>query len=311
MSGYSTIRVSAPGSIMLMGEHAVLRGARAIACAVNSYIHVELTPRKDRQILIHSALGEYSASLDQLAPSDDLSFVVSAVRQWVDRLPCGFDLNIESEFSHTVGLGSSAAVVAALTVALDRFADSGLSREQQFDAALKVIHEVQNGRGSGTDLAASLYGGLIAYRVAPRELVPLKGLPPISLWYVGYKMKTPAVLELVEKRSQRFPELYAGLDRLMAECCEQAEGAINSSDWDALGELMNYYQGLMDALGVNDANLSELIYRLRAEPGNRAAKITGSGLGDCVVVLGQGVPQGLAYERIPVAVSARGAELQA
>ncbi len=295
---------------MLMGEHAVLRGARAIACAVDSYIHVELTPRQDRQVFIHSALGEYAASLDQLPDSDDLSFVVTAVRQWSERLPVGFDLQIESEFSHTVGLGSSAAVVAALTVALDRFAGTALRSEQQFDAALKVIHEVQNGRGSGTDLAASLYGGLIAYRVDPRELIPLKGLPPLSLWYVGYKMKTPAVLELVEQRSQRFPELYNGLDRMMADCCTEAEAAIDNSDWDALGELMGFYQGLMDALGVNDAKLSELIYRLRAEPGNQGAKISGSGLGDCVVVLGQAVPEGLNYERIPVAVSARGAQLE-
>ena len=62
-----------------------------------------------------------------------------------------------------------------------------------YDAALAVIHTVQNGRGSGTDLAASLYGGLIAYRAAPRELSPLSGAPDIALWYVGYKMKTPDV----------------------------------------------------------------------------------------------------------------------
>ncbi|WP_432698030.1 mevalonate kinase [Marinobacterium sp. YM272] len=310
MSDCSTIRASAPGSIMLMGEHAVLRGARAIACAVDSYIHLTLIPREDRQVSIQSALGAYSATLDQLPESDDLSFVVTAIRHWAGQLPAGLDLRIESEFSHTVGLGSSAAVVAALTVALDRFAGTDMSREQQFDAALRVIHAVQNGRGSGTDLAASLYGGLIAYRVEPRELRPLQGLPPLSLWYVGYKMKTPAVLALVEQRSQRFPMLYAGLDRLMADCCAQAEAAIDSSDWDALGELMNIYQGLMDALGVNDANLSELIYRLRAEQGNRGAKISGSGLGDCVVVLGQKAPDNLAYQQIPVAVSARGAVVE-
>lgn len=311
MSGSSTIRVSAPGSIMLMGEHAVLRGARAIACAVDSYMHLRLTPRDDRQVQVHSALGQYSALLDRLPASEPLAFVVTAIRHWADRLPSGFDLRIESEFSHTVGLGSSAAVVAALTVALDHFSQSALSREQQFDAALKVIHEVQNGRGSGTDLAASLYGGLIAYRVAPRELRPLKGLPPLSLWYVGYKMKTPAVLELVESRSQRFPDLYAGLDKMMTDCCAKAEEAIDRSDWDALGELMGFYQGLMDALGVNDANLSELIYRLRAEPGNLGAKISGSGLGDCVVALGQAVPDNLPYVQIPVAVSAQGAGLTA
>lgn len=308
MSDYSTIRASAPGSIMLMGEHAVLRGELAIACAVNRYIHVELTPRTDSEVHIHSALGDYQARLDALPDAPELQFVVTALRQWRPKLPAGLELRIESEFSHKVGLGSSAAVIAALTAALDRFAATGLTREQQFDAALKTIHAVQNGRGSGTDLAASLYGGLIAYRVSPRELRPLHGTPTLSLWYVGYKMKTPAVLELVERKTAAYPQLYAELDRLMGRCCEQAQQAIEAGDWPALGELMKLYQGLMDALGVNDANLSELVYRLRATDGILGAKISGSGLGDCVVALGEGDPGALPYERIPVGVSARGTE---
>lgn len=308
MSVSSKIEVSAPGSIMLMGEHAVLRGELAIACAVDKYIHLSLKPCDDRQIRVVSALGQYQASLDELPDQPELSFVVAALRQWQPSLPCGFELSIVSEFSHQVGLGSSAAVVAALTVALDRLAGTGLNREQQFDAALQVIHTVQNGRGSGTDLAASLYGGLIGYRVEPRELRPLKGLPTLSLWYVGYKMKTPAVLELVERKTARYPQLYTQLDRLMGQCCEQAQQAIDDSDWPALGELMNLYQGLMDALGVNDANLSQLIYRLRANAGVLGAKISGSGLGDCVVALGAGRPEGLSYQEIPIAVSGRGTE---
>lgn len=308
MSDFSTIRVSAPGSIMLMGEHAVLRGALAIACAVNRYIHIELVPRSDRQVHLISALGEYRADLDNLTPHDELQFAVCAIEQWRGRLPGGIDIRIESEFSHKVGLGSSAAVVAALTHALDLYAETALGKEQLFDEALRTIHKVQNGRGSGTDLAASLYGGVIAYRVDPRELIPLKGLPALSLWYVGYKMKTPAVLELVEQKTARFPELYAELDRLMESCSLKARDAIDQSDWSALGELMNLYQGLMDALGVNDANLSALVFGLRSVDGILGAKISGSGLGDCVVALGEGRPKGLLYEEIPVAVSARGTE---
>ncbi|GGB82985.1 mevalonate kinase [Marinobacterium zhoushanense] len=307
MSDYSMIKASAPGSIMLMGEHAVVRGAQAIACAVNRYIHVELTPRDDDQVFVHSELGDYRATLHELPDAPDLQFVVATLRQWLPSLPSGLELRIESEFSHRVGLGSSAAVVAALTFALDNFAETGMSNEQMFDVALKVIHEAQNGRGSGTDLAASIYGGLIAYRVVPRELIPLQGLPELSLWYVGYKMKTPAVLELVERKAAAFPSLYASLDRLMEGCSLQARLAIEMSDWQSLGELMNFYQGLLDTLGVNDGKLSELVYRLRATEGVYGAKISGSGLGDCVVALGAGQPEDLAYEQIAVAVSAQGA----
>lgn len=308
MSDCSMIRASAPGSIMLMGEHAVLRGALAIACAVDRYIHVELRPGDDDRVCVDSALGVYESTLGELAESSELQFVIAALRQWRSHLASGFELKITSEFSHRVGLGSSAAVVAALTVVLDRFAGTGFSTEQLFDSALKVIHQVQNGRGSGTDLAASLYGGVIAYRVEPRELIPLKGLPTLSLWYVGYKMKTPDVLELVETKRQRYPELYDGLDRLMEQCSLNARAAVDNSDWNALGELMNVYQGLMDALGVCDGNLAELVYRLRSAEGVLGAKISGSGLGDCVVALGSAKVGDLRFEEIPIGLSARGTE---
>ncbi len=307
MCASSTIRVSAPGSIMLLGEHAVLRGAMAIACAVDKYIHVTLVPRSDRLVCVESALGDYRASLDELPDAPALAFVVAALRRWRPRLPGGFTLRIESEFSHTVGLGSSAAVVAASCVALARFAGETPTPECLFDEALAVIHDVQQGRGSGTDLAASLYGGLIAYRVEPRQLEPLPGLPPLGLWYVGYKMKTPAVLALVEGHAARYPELYRGLDQLMADCSERAVAAIRAQDWRALGELMNLYQGLMDALGVCDRQLAALVYRLREGEGVFGSKISGSGLGDCVVTLGHDPALQAPGEPIDIAISACGA----
>lgn len=311
MCASSIIRTRAPGSIMLLGEHAVLRGATAIACALDKYIRVTLQPRAGREIRVQSALGEYRASLDQLPEAAELAFVVAALRRWRGQLPSGFELRIEADFAHTVGLGSSAAVVAAMTVALARFAGQSTAPEALFEPALAVIHEVQDGRGSGTDLAASLFGGLIAYRMQPRRLEPLPGLPPLGLWYVGYKMKTPAVLALVEAQRDRYPELYQGLDRLMADCTERAVTAIRQQDWVALGELINLYQGLMDALGVCDRKLAALVYRLREGEGVYGSKISGSGLGDCVLTLGHDPALSAPGEPIPIAISASGSQLLA
>jgi mevalonate kinase len=87
--------------------------------------------------------------------------------------------------------------------------------------------------------------------------------------------------------------------------CE-AEQAIIKQDWYALGRLMNIYQGLMDALGVNDYTLSDIIYTMRASADIYGAKISGSGLGDCVIALGMDVTLPLDYESIPVAISESG-----
>lgn len=304
----SVIKVTAPGSIMLMGEHAVLFGHRAIACAVDKRIQVSLIPRADRVVVIRSALADYQADLDNLTTDTRLSFVLFAIGQVSAFLPGGFELDIDSEFSHTVGLGSSAAVTAAVVKALSVYQKEKLPRRQLFDRALAVIHGVQ-GRGSGTDLAASVYGGLIGYTVKPQQISALNGLPPISLFYAGYKTKTPDVLARVKEHTQAFPDLYASLYQLMNDTTVKAEDAIQQQNWVALGLLMNIYQGLMDALGVNDAALSDIVYSLRRSDAILGAKISGSGLGDCVIALGNDESLSLPYESIAVAVSGEGVEV--
>ena len=56
---FVSITTSAPGSLMLLGEHAVLEGSRALVCAINRRITVELRVRSDRVVKIVSELGDY------------------------------------------------------------------------------------------------------------------------------------------------------------------------------------------------------------------------------------------------------------
>lgn len=302
----SQIKVSVPGSIMLMGEHAVLFGEKALACAVDKYITVVLTPANGRDVYVDSTLAQYHSNLDDLAPEPELSFVIAAIASFAAHLPSGFTLKIESGFSHTVGLGSSAAVTAGVVAALSVFAGEALSEDQLFERALSIVHEVQEGRGSGTDLAASIFGAVIAYRVEPREIKRLNSLPDIALYYAGYKTKTPVVLKQVEQRAQANPDLYQQLYQLMGAVTQRAEDAILKNDWNMLGGLMDNYQGLMDALGVSDQVISNMVYSLRQSDQVQGVKISGSGLGDCVLALGDDPNVQLPYEKIPVAISDRG-----
>lgn len=302
-----SIKVSAPGSIMLTGEHAVLTGELALACAVDARIHLTLTPQASDQISIDSALGCYTASRHQLVADERFGFILAAIRQVAAQLPSGFHLSVTSEFSHTLGLGSSAAITAAMVVALNRWLNTGADLNALFEQGLQVVHQVQQGRGSGTDLAASLYGGIIAYRLQPRQIEVLPGELPLQLYYCGYKMKTPAVLAQVEQQWQGQTALQAQLYQIMGQVSEAAAQALREQNLPELGRLFNVYQGLMDALGVNDATLSEIIYRLRAQPGVLGAKISGSGLGDCVLALGACEAEALnPYAPLTIQIARRG-----
>jgi mevalonate kinase len=289
-----------------MGEHAILHGQPAIALAVGNRLSVSLIPRVDEVVTIESELGRYQSTLSELADDSTFSFMVAAIQLCQLKLKQGFDLKVTSQFSDQVGLGSSAAVTASTVACLLSFCGEPVTNERVFKLALEAVHRVQSGRGSGTDLAASIWGGLIAYEMNGAEVRPLKGTPDIDLFYVGYKMKTPDVIALVNQRAEADPAIYASIYQLMGQVTRAAEEAIVSQEWIRVGQLMDQYSGLMDALGVCDANLADLQFKMRQQSGVLGAKISGSGLGDSVISLGLTNPSEIPYQHLPVSIHSKG-----
>ncbi|OQX37254.1 MAG: mevalonate kinase [Oceanospirillales bacterium LUC14_002_19_P2] len=289
---------------MLLGEHSVLYSQPAVACAVDRYMRVQVEPLASRDVIVESALGPYCSHLDSLQDSVPHRFLVEILRRWQSTLACGLKISITSEFSHTVGLGSSAAVTVALVAALRAVCGLPLDQQEILRSSVEVVRAVQ-GRGSGTDLAASVFGGVIAFD-ADADALQVQRLSselPIDLYYAGYKTPTTDVLARVAEERVQVPGVVDTLYRLMGDVSREAITAIKSDDLSQFGRCMNVYQGLMDALNVNDATLSAIVYGLRALPGVMGAKISGSGLGDCVCALGDTGAGLSGFERIPVSVS--------
>src|SRR5210317_433600 len=103
MAEHAAIIASAPGSLMLLGEHAVLHGHHALVCAINHRISVQLTPLKENVVRIDSELGTYESPLHNLMEHSALRFVIQSIRQHADQIPSGFGLRIDSEFSSEIG----------------------------------------------------------------------------------------------------------------------------------------------------------------------------------------------------------------
>ena len=305
------IKASAPGSTLVLGEHSVLSGEPAIVCAVDQRIHITLTPRGDRQVYIQSTLGDYTGHLDHPAPNKTHRFTFCILRLFREKLSHGFNIDIASEFSHQVGLGSSAALTAAIIAALHQFLYGTMELPAIMETALLIINTVQ-GRGSGADLAASLYGGLISYNTVPAmQVTPLNKELPLTLYYSGYKTETSEVLKQVAADTQLCPGLYKKLYALMGDCTREAIDAITREDLIHLGWCMNYYHGLLDALGVCDQKLAEINYTLRQQKAVLGSKISGSGLGDCLIALGKPDDDTLVSQRIPIKTATIGVTLEA
>lgn len=284
-------QASAPGSLMLFGEHAVLHDKQAIVCAINKRLKVTLSLRTDRQININSdKLGNFTSSLDNLEIQQPFHFVLGTIKYFIEKFSAinfGFDLRIESEFAKSLGLGSSAAViVATLKVLHDCYSSSEHDLMDLFFAARNIVREVQ-GVGSGADIAASIFGGIVSYKMSPCSIDKIGTHLPLIVIYSGSKVPTKDVIQKVNKLQKKHPDIFPMLYRAMEKCAVDAVTAIKNNDLHRLGELMNIHQGLQDALGVNNAILSELIYELRDHKHILGAKISGSGLGDCVIGLGE------------------------
>jgi mevalonate kinase len=148
-----------------------------------------------------------------------------------------------------------------------------------FHRSLATIHRVQ-GRGSGADVAASVFGGLVAYRADPLEITPLPKCFPLTAVYSGSKMKTADVIRWVEERRALNPDYYEKIfDRMDASVGEVI------ADFPRLGTLLNLNQKLMEEMGLCNAALAEIVGVFQSL--EIQAKISGSGLGDCAVGLGK------------------------
>jgi len=156
-------------------------------------------------------------------------------------------------------------------------------------AAYRTILTVQQ-RGSGADLAASLAGGIIAYQNRPFTVITPLPAPPsgLSLRYAGYKTPTAEVLARIAASATVDPEYYRDLYDRMGASSARSIAAAERGDWADFYHELNQYQEHMTALGVCDHTQAE--HLAAARPLAHAVKISGSGLGDCILALADQPP---------------------
>jgi mevalonate kinase len=301
-----TVTTSAPGKLMLLGEHAVVYGRPCLVTAVDRRIRVAVERTTDSLVHLSApSLGVEDwavplAHVETTVSPVEVRFLHAVVRTVAEHhtLPCGLRIRARSEFSDTLGLGSSAAVTIAATAALARLLGLTSSKPALFRLAFDAVHSVQ-GVGSGFDLAASLYGGTLYFCRTPSpepkvagtcdfdgpEIQQLDSDPlPLVVGYSGTKADTVSLVRRVAQRRERHPALIAKIFDGMARLVEEGREALLACDWERLGENMSLSQSLLDALGVGTPRLAQLV-RVATEAGAYGAKLSGAGGGDCMIAV--------------------------
>jgi mevalonate kinase len=302
------LKASAPGSMMLLGEYAVLQGKQALVCAVDQRITVTIVPRQDNKIKINSSLGSYESELNSLEIIAPFEFVLTTLKKISNQLTQGCELTITSDFSHKVGLGSSAAVTVATLAALKTLLSQNINHQELLTEARAIIREVQ-GLGSGADVAASVFGGMVAYKMQPLQVEKISHTHPITAVYSGYKTPTVKAVRQVEENFLPQPARYQEICDAIDNCALAGIRAARAENWQDLGDIMNVQQTLMHSLGVNTPDLNNILLTLQQHKNILGAKISGSGLGDCIIALGKANDlnwENKTIETLPISMSSQG-----
>jgi mevalonate kinase len=267
------ISCSAPGKIYLFGEHAVVYGETAIACAVE--LRTRVRAEFNDSIIIQSQIGRTGIDFEKHP------YISSVIERINGITPIeGVFLEVDSEIPVGSGLGSSAAVTIACIGALNELFGCGLSLEE----TAKIGHEIEikvQGAASPTDTYVSTFGGVVTIPDRRKLRIPDCG---IVIGDTGIFSSTKELVANVRKLRENYPELIEPLMTSIGMISKKGESLVMAGDYPSIGRLMNVNQGLLDALGVNILELSRLIYSAR-KAGAFGAKITGAGGGGCMVAL--------------------------
>ena len=198
------MKAAAPGKLVITGAYAVLEGAPAIVCAVDRYAFAEDRPG--------TTTREVSAALDP-SPAIDTSAL--------------------EDGGQKLGLGSSAAALVA-ALGLDRAKkgddlDDASVRREIFERA-REVHGLVQGGGSGVDVAASTYGGVLHYTIGSVEPVKLPRGVSITAFFSGTSARTSVLRERVDALKARDPNEHGARMSLLRELAKGAYRAVRSGD---------------------------------------------------------------------------------
>ena len=289
---------SAPGKVILFGEHFVVYGNPAILASINKRISVSACTIIDDEdkIAIRSDIGvagqynkdgKFNTLEGGVEAKAVLDPIYSAIK-WVllvRNKKTGIEIGISSKVPPGIGLGSSAASCVATVAAVDSLFYKKPSRQKICKLAIESERRIHK-RTSGADCYVSTFGGLIKYHSKSKVFKKLEAKG--SLWLVvastGVKHSTAELVAVVKRFKDRNQILFESLAKQASDICLQACTALASGNCDKIGELMNENQTILQQIGVSHYKVEDLI-DICSKAGAVGAKITGAGGGGSVIAL--------------------------
>lgn len=280
------MKASAPGKIILFGEHAVVYNRPALAVPVNQVrVDVEVSESSQPGIWIHAPVIGLTSDLASLPSGHPIGSAILKTIQTLGVSPlAGIAVSIESTVPVAAGLGSGAAVSVALVRALSSFFSSPLDNDQINELAYEV-EKLHHGTPSGIDNTVITYNMPVYYiKGQPIETFTCGKPFTVVIGDTGIPAPTKEsvgdVRRLWLRETNRFEEMFNEI----AQISLIARRSIESGKPELLGELMDHNQELLRQMTVSSPELDQLVDAAK-KAGARGAKLSGGGRGGNMIAL--------------------------
>ena len=277
------VETSAPGKVILFGEHAVVYGQPAIAIPISQLrTTVTIEEGAPYALLDLPDLGRVVAATDAQEP---LTAAVAEVQRFleIEELP-PLHIRLTSDIPIASGLGSGAAAACAIVRGLLRYFGRDATNEVVNQLVFNV-EKLYHGTPSGIDNTVVTYEQPL-YFIRDQRIEPFPVGAPLHLIIADTGVKSPTKLAVGDVR-RRWQADRAAFDGLFAACgriAEAARGAIERGDAAEIGRLMTQNHALLREMTVSSAELDALV-NVALDAGALGAKLSGGGRGGNMIAL--------------------------
>ena len=275
---------SAPGKVILFGEHFVVYGVKAILCSINKRVTVTAEKTSERKISINSKIGKL-----ELEPHKPISEINSPLKPFyylanksIENKDSGIRIQIDSEIPLGAGLGSSSACCVAGAAAIFKLFGN-ISKEEVLKLAIEAERTIFENT-SGADCTVCTYGGIIEYD-KNKGFKKIEYEPNFQLVIINSNIEhsTQSMVSKVKEFENKNTEEFSRLSDLESKLVEDVLKLVKENKIQEIGQKMNQNQKYLENIGISNKELTKMI-RIGQES-SFGAKITGSGGGGCIFTL--------------------------
>lgn len=288
--------------MIIMGEHAVVYGYPAIALPLLSIPVIVKIKQSDEKTLSSSYfVGKISELPESLS---GVKYLISVMDKEMNQNDLGYSVLIDSGLPIERGLGSSAAIGAAITRAFFDYFDKPLTEEDLLKH-VNMSETVTHGKASGLDARTVISDYPTKFsKGQAAEHFSFQSDGFIVIADSGIKGKTKQTVGDVKKMYDEHPTEIGEKLAKLGDCTKDTVASLQTNNMKKLGETFTTANGLLTELNLSVPKVDQMIQAAN-NAGALGSKITGGGRGGCILSLARNL---VSAQMIQKALLKNGAE---